>query len=184
MDFAKIADIDEFLRMPTQKIHEILEDYVIWMKQNLHPNNVNTLYHPIQTLLEINLDEAINFKKLRRFLPKKVKTVIERSWNTEEIQIMLKVADSLKIIATVLFFASSGARLGVLNELHIKHLVPIPDEKYGKCYGVHGYANSKEEYWTFLTPEATGALDEYLATRQNLTSDSLVFEPNAKSIGV
>jgi len=37
MDFAKIIDIDEFLRLSSREIVEILEDYVIWMKRNLHP---------------------------------------------------------------------------------------------------------------------------------------------------
>lgn len=54
----------------------------------MHPNSANTLYHPIQTLLEVNLDDGINFKKIRRFLPKNVKTVVERGWTTEENKII------------------------------------------------------------------------------------------------
>jgi len=33
MDFAKIEDIDEFLRLPSREIVEVLEDYVILMKE-------------------------------------------------------------------------------------------------------------------------------------------------------
>ena len=40
----------------------------------------------------------------------------------------------------------------------------IPD--FGKCYAINGYAGEIEEYTTFLTPEATIALDKYLDKRR------------------
>ena len=63
--------------------------------------------------------------------------------------------------------------------MQIKHLHEIADEIYGKCYAITGYADSKEEYTTFLTPESTKALDDYLEYRASqghlLFPDSFVF---------
>ena len=48
-----------------------------------------------------------------------------------------------------------------------------------ECYAVKIYAGSSEEYWSFLTPEATAALNHYHNGRRRsgeiLTSDSHIF---------
>ena len=47
------------------------------------------------------------------------------------------------------------------------------------CYGVKLYDESREDYWVFLTPEATSALDKYLQSRkvkgEIITKDSYLF---------
>lgn len=180
----QIQSFNEYLKKDPKDIQLDLEDYLLWMRENVFTNSIPTYYHPIQTFLEMN-DVMINFKKLRRLFPERAKTAIERGWTTEEIQKMLKVSDSLRITSVIHFENASGGRLGLCDGLLIKHLVPVNDTEYGKCYAITGYADSKEEYVTFLTPEATKALDEYLDLRRSkgetITSTSPVFRKERRT---
>ena len=166
--FKKKCDIsnhNEFLELSPKKIQIIVEDYVLNLVENEHPNSVPTFYYPIQAFLEMN-DVMINFKKIRRLFPQKVKTAVERGWTTEEIRTMLNGCPNLRTRAAIHVENASGGRVGVYEDLRIKHLIEIKDERYGKCYAIVGYAESKEEYMTFLTPEATKELDAYLDSRK------------------
>ncbi|UVF62224.1 site-specific integrase [Nitrososphaeria virus YSH_1032793] len=166
---------DDIVSMNPTILQRSIEDYILFMRKNVHPNSIRVYYFPIQSFLEMN-DIMINFKKMRRLFPETIKSQVERGWTTEEIQRMLEVSDSLRTTAIIHFENSSGGRIGIFQDLKIKHLKEINDERYGKCYCITGYAGSKEEYITFLTPEATKALDRYLDTRQSkLTPDSPVF---------
>lgn len=175
---AGITSLDKFTALDNKEIQKTIENYILDLRDTSHPNSIPTFYYPIQTFLEMN-DIMINFKKMRRLFPETVKTAVERGWTTEEIQRMLEVADDLRTIATIHFENSSGGRIGLFEDLKIKHLKAIHDEKHGKCYAIIGYAGSKEEYITFLTPEATKTLDKYLESRQSkgeeITSESPVF---------
>jgi integrase/recombinase XerD len=173
-DFIKIDNFDDIIKLETVLIQKYVEDYILFMRKNVHPNSLRVRYFPIQSFLEMN-DIMINFKKMRRLFPETVKSQVERGWTTEEVQRMLDVSDSLRTRAIIHFENSSGGRVGILSDLRMKHLKVIQDEKFGKCYSVIGYAGSKEEYITFLTPEATKALDVYLESRQSITPESPVF---------
>ncbi|MBI5697691.1 MAG: hypothetical protein HZC29_04210 [Thaumarchaeota archaeon] len=159
--------------MTTPELQQRLEDYVMMLKETSHPNSITVLYAPIQSFLEMN-DTILNFKKIRRFFPSKVKTVVERGWTTEEIRRMLGVAKNLRTQAIIHFENASGGRLGIFDGLQIKHLKPVED-----CYAIIGYHGEKEQYITFLTPEARKALDRYIDLRrqdgENITPESPVF---------
>ena len=70
--------------------------------------------------------------------------------------------------------ASSGMRIGGVRELQLKHLEEMP---HG-CKSVLVYAGTKDEYQTFISPEAVKALDDYLDERKSqgdkINSDSFV----------
>jgi hypothetical protein len=98
---------------------------------------------------------------------------------------LLFVTKSLRNKALTHFFTSSGTRPGALIDpiLCIKHLVEMSHPKNPAiskwCYGVKIYDESREDYWVFLTPEATSALDKYLQSRkvkgEIITKDSYLF---------
>ena len=175
---ADIETLDKFVQLPAKEVQMIVEDYLLTMRETVHPNSIPTNYYPIQTFLEMN-DVMINFKKMRRLFPQQVKTSVERGWTTEEIQRMLEVADDYRTIAAIHVEGASGGRIGLFENLMVRHLLAIDDEQFGKCYAMTGYAESTEEYTTFLTPEATIALDRYLdqrrATGEKIEPDSPVF---------
>ena len=176
--YAKFVEFDDFVLRNPKDIQRLVEDYVLKMREDEHPNTIPMHYYPIQSFLEMN-DVSINFKKIRRLFPGKIKTAVERGWSTDEVQKMLSVTTDLRTRALILFENASGGRIGLFDELQIKHLHEIDDETYGKCYSITGYAESTEEYVTFLTPEATKALDDYLEYRKSkghlLSSDDFVF---------
>ena len=74
-----------------------------------------------------------------------------------------------------MLYYPSGARIGSLNLL-VRHLEPRAN---GEIYKVTLYENTKEEYYSFTTPEAKKAIDEYLDYRrrcgEKITQDSPLF---------
>ena len=74
---------------------------------------------------------------------------------------MLENTNKKRTKALILFLASSGCRVGVIPELKLKHIIDIENCKQVLCY-----AESKEEYTAFMTPEASKAFDDYLEERQ------------------
>lgn len=95
---------------------------------------------------------------------------------------MLECTKSLRVKALIHFLASTGIRPAGLVDpvLKIKHLMAMsrPNDTTNKkwCYAVRVYDESKEGYWSFLTPEA---LDNFFAWRENrgekITQESPIF---------
>lgn len=143
------------------------------LKKRYSPNSLPTFYYPLQTFFEAN-DIELKWGKIKRLLPKKVKLSGDQAYTTEDIKI-LDFAITLRNRALIHFLASSGVRVGAITGLSLKHLSEMP---LG-CKSVLIYDDSTEEYFTFLTPEASKALDDYFNQRrkdgEHLTSDSPVF---------
>ncbi len=175
LKFAKISDPDELLKLPREKLQILLEDYVFHIKKRINPNSVPTSLQGIKHFFTMS-DVMINWKKLSKFYPEKIKRTGNRSWTTDEISKMLQCTTKLRNIAIIHFLASTGARVGVFEyDFMLKHIKEMPDG----CKSVQLYAGFKEEYTSFLTPEAASAFDEYLVKRRKdgevLTDESPVF---------
>jgi len=73
---------------------------------------------------------------------------------------------------------SSGIRLGAWNYLRWKHVIPQKDDKGEVIVAAKliVYAGEHDEYYSFITPEAYHALQEYMDFRryhgENITGDS------------
>ncbi len=74
---------------------------------------------------------------------------------------MLQATTDLRNKAIIHFLSSSGVRIGALPELKIKHIRNMPQG----CKVVTVYPDDVEEYFTFLTSEASKAIDDYLDKR-------------------
>jgi len=175
LKFAKISDPDELLKLPQDQLQILLEDYVFHIKKRINPNSVPTSLQGIKHFFAMS-DVMINWKKLSKFYPEKIKRTGFRSWTTAEISKMLQCTTKLRNIAIIHFLASTGARVGIFEyDFKLKHIKEMPDG----CKSVQLYAGFKEEYTSFLTPEAASALDEYFVKRRKdgevLTDDSPVF---------
>jgi uncharacterized glyoxalase superfamily protein PhnB len=118
---------------------------------------------------------VVQFKKIRKMFPEKIKKTGAIPWTTEDIQKMLDVAKSKRNKALIHFLASTGCRIGSLVELKLKHVTDMSED----CKAVLFYEGSNEEYYSFLTPEASNALNEYHEERrkqgERLLPDSPVF---------
>ena len=78
----------------------------------------------------------------------------------------------LRLKAMIHFLAASGCRVGVLSSAKVKDLTKIED-----CYCIKVYSNHKDEYLTFLTPEASEVLDEWLTYYQKNFKTNLENDP-------
>lgn len=170
----KIKDFDGLLEIDSKKINEMIEDWLMYLRKKVSPNSIPTMYYGIELFFAMN-DVTINSKKLRRMLPAKVKRSGANPWKTEDTQKMLSACRYKRDRAIVLFLSSTGSRIGSIDGLRVNHIIEMPMG----CKAVWVYADDKEEYWSFLTPESSKALDEYFKERiedgERLTDDSPVF---------
>jgi len=162
LEFNKIKDYDSLIQLPHEKLQEMVEDYIIHLKNKVNPNSVPVMIQGIKHFFIINRI-PIHWEIIRRMIPAKVKSAGSIPWSTAQIKKMLNVSNSKRNSALIHFLSSSGARIGVLDhQLQIKHLVNMGDG----CKGVLLYADSTEEYWSFLTPESSKSLEEYFEERE------------------
>jgi len=177
--FFKLKDPDSLISINQAQLQIMIEDYVMDLKRRVNPNSVPTYLYGIQTFLETN-DIELNWKKIRRLYPAKIKISGAKAYTTNHIQKMLSVTPSLRNKAVIHFIAASGCRVGALPDLKLRHFSDVP---LG-CKSVLIYEGSLEEYTTFLTLEASKALEDYFEKRkvdgEELKPESPVFRADYK----
>jgi len=173
--FTKIKDYDSLSRVDPKEIQVYVEDYVMYLKKNVNPNSVQTMMTGIKHFFIMN-KVPLFWELIQKLYPQKVKPSGSKSWETEQIKKMLENTDSKRNKAIIHFLASTGSRSGVFDyDLTMKNLKDVGSD----CMAVLIYAGELDEYWSFLTPEATNALNEYFDERvrdgEKLYSDSAIF---------
>jgi len=122
---------------------------------------------------ENNILLTIPWKKLTRGLPRGRKWADDRTPTLEEIKKLVEYPDR-RIKALICTMVSSGIRLGAWDYLKWGHISPV-DAGVAK---IRVYAGEEEEYWTFISPEAYKALQDWMdfrrAAGENVTRDSWV----------
>jgi len=170
--------LDEFASLDFKIIDKYLEDYVMFnAKRNIKGVSIRGYLKPIYLFLDVNRIQYFP-KAINRLIPKdKTKKGSSKPFTDSDIQNMLDYTNSSRNKALILFFSSVGSRPAVLVDpiLCFKHLHTMP---HG-CKAVLMYAESDEEYWGFLTPEAATALEVYRDERirkgEVITQDSPLF---------
>ncbi len=159
--FCKIQDCDSLITMPKERIEDLVEDYLIHLKNTVHPNSVPTMMCGVKHFFVMNRIQLF-WEVIQKMYPEKIKSSGGKSWSTEHIRKMLEFTTSKRNKAIIHFLASTGSRIGVFNyPLQMKHLKDMDNG----CKAVLLYAEEKEEYWSFLTPEASKALQDYFDKR-------------------
>ncbi len=159
--WAKIKNFNGLLQAPQKDIQILLEDYVMHLKQTVSPNSIPIYFAPIELFYVMN-DVDLNFKKIRKLFPDKVKKGNERGYTRNEIDLILEFTKTKRHRALVLLLSSSGCRIGAIPEMKLKHLTIIESS-----YAIKIYEGDKEEDYVFTTPEATNAIDSYLDERKS-----------------
>ena len=171
-----IKNCDSLLKISPSKILEMIEDFIIYRKnEGCSRSTVRNNLNALQLFFSMN-DVVCNWTKLKKMLPEQKKIRGAIPYKTEQIRQMLKIfANSPKWFALLHYLSASGARAGSIVELKIKHLGDMPNG----CKSVKVYADTKDEYHTFIHHEAVNALNLYLESRRKngeiLTADSWVF---------
>lgn len=167
--WAKLKDWDSLLQLKDSFLQELCEDYLFYLKKTVSPNSIGSYFAAIDLFLTIN-DKLINMKKIRKMFPSKVKKTGKQAYTTEQIQTILKFKKTPRMVALIHFLCSTGCRIGAIPDIKMRHKV---DMELG-CTAILFYEGTEQEYWGFLTPEATKALNVYLTKRLN---DGEIFGP-------
>lgn len=172
--YHNLKDFDSIVKIEKKELQKITETLVIHLKKTIGANSISTYSNHIKTFLEAN-DIDLNWRRIKRLYSAKIKRSGFSSYSTEDVKKMLDVSTSLRNIAIIHFFASTGVRVGAVPELRLKHLRDMPLN----CKMVTVYEDSTEEYQTVLTPESSTALDEFFEQRRKngkiLNDDSPLF---------
>jgi hypothetical protein len=129
----------------------------------------------IRLLLEMN-DVSLNWKKIRRVLPRARRYALDRIPTVKEIQEIVEAAD-LRGKALTLVLASSGIREGAIEWFRVKDYTTIEQEEKLVAGRLVVYNGDPERYTTFITSEACYALDKYLNFRREHGEDIKTSSP-------
>jgi integrase len=125
-----------------------------------------------------NLDNKVNWKLVSKSYPKGLQAADDRAPTLEEIQKLLAFPDR-RIQPLVTILVSSGIRIGAFETLKWKHIIPKYNENNEIIAAkIIVYPNDNEKYYSFLTPEAFKAVNEWMEYRaacgEKVTQDSLI----------
>ena len=157
--FKEYSGLDSIKLLSTSQEHlqDMVENYLIQLKHIANPNSIPSKFQGIKHFCVMN-KISLNWDIIHKMFPQKQKTQSLRSYTTKEIRATLSHTKNIRNKALIHFLASTGARIGVFDhELQIKHTKKMP----GNCIAVKVYAGHIEEYWTFLTPQASRTLNVY-----------------------
>jgi hypothetical protein len=125
---------------------------------------INNWVKAVRLFLEMS-DVQLNWKKIRRVLPRARRYALDRVPTSDELREILDAAD-LRGKALTLIFTSSGIREGAIPCLHVYDYSHLKKEGHLVAGRLQAYAGDPESYVTFITPEACLALDKYLDFRR------------------
>lgn len=168
-------DFEGLLKLNSDKITDVLEDYVDFLQEN-KTANVGTVLASPELFFTMNRKIWHN-KMVRKGIKKLNRTKggglpIEDS----EVEAVYFGTKSPRNRCFLSMLSSLGIRPGAITDpvLRFKHLEPIED-----CYGVTIYDESEEGYTGILIPEARRDLDTYKASRitngETITDESPIF---------
>jgi site-specific recombinase XerD len=162
--FCRHFKTDDCVRLVDTNIHPSLTeaqiiDYIVHLKSK--GNSFSSINVALAAILHFYLinNVTLNRKKISLFLGKHVVKIERgRAYSIEQIAKILTVCDE-RTKALILLLASTGVRIGAIPQMKRKHFTPLVND-ISMIYVYDG------EYFTFCTPEASKALDEYFQYRE------------------
>ena len=161
MRFVGVDSMEELLQGDLKSIQEKIEDYIFYLKPKLNPNSMGAQISPILLFYAMN-DIVLNKIKIRKMFPAKVKTQGFNAYTRKDIRTLLENTNKKRTKCVILIFCSTGCRVGALADLRMKDVLEVPNTE---CKCLRFYTGDREEYYGFLTPEATRMLNKFLKER-------------------
>ena len=140
-------------------------DYILYLKKkDLSTSFIGLNFSALKHFYFMN-NVRINKERIGRFLGEQKKKNVDRGYLDTEIKSLLDISDlRFKVVISVL--ASTGIRIGALPSLRLSHLSKISIQGQGqRVYKFIIYQNTKDEYFTFCSPECASYIDSYLEYR-------------------
>ena len=159
--------------------YRLIVDYIERRKSEVGGSTIRVMIASLKHFFEMNdADQAVNWTKVSRLIPKSRKTGSDRAPTTEEIRQMVNEAD-IRIRCIILMCSSSGIRVGAFEGMCWGDITPIHKED-GDAAGDREtptqvraaklvvYRGSVEEYVTFVSPECYDTLMRYRKLREGI----------------
>lgn len=182
-EYPDVLKASDLLQLNDDYLQKQLEDYLIFCKKRIGHSTIKVRFSALELFFAMN-DRILNFKKIKKMFPQKIKVLGGHPWTTSEIKKILESTTSLRNKAIIYFISSTGCRIGALQNLRVEHISKVHDD----CKSVLFYAGSNEEYYGFLTPESSKALEEYFEERrkngESLNPKSPLFRKEYKKLGI
>ena len=178
-DFINIKSYDDLLEIELKQLQAMLQSFVMNDREKGRvAGTINGKLSALRLFFEMNDVVGLNWLKLRKMIPEKIKNQGGKPYTTKEVEILVNSSKTLGYRAIIHFMSSSGVRAGAFEELKIKDVFTPDFDSHG-CKAVLVYSDSIHEYHTFIHQEAVEALDDYLKFRKNqgeeITPDSWLF---------
>lgn len=145
-------------------------------RREITAGTVKNYYKPAKLFCEMN-DIVLNWKRIHRGLPRGSRSANDRAPTLEELRKICDYPDR-RIRPIVYLMSSSGIRLGAWDWLKWDHIQPVASNNDVVAAKMIIYAGSSEEYLTFITSEAYGAVKSWMDYREEcgetITKDSWV----------
>ena len=147
--------------------------------KELSPSTVPNYFKAIKLFCQANnLDSKVNWKIVSKSYPKGTQAADDRAPTLEEIQRLLEFPDR-RIKPLVLLLVSSGVRIGAFETLKWRHIIPLNNDSNELIAAkIRVYVGDKEEYYTYITPEAFQSLKDWMDYRavcgEIITGESFV----------
>ncbi|MGI9010358.1 MAG: hypothetical protein ACR2F1_04110 [Nitrososphaeraceae archaeon] len=156
-------NLADLLQQEIKSIQNDLINYIVKLKEEGYSYaSMDLRLTAINTFFSMN-DVIINKKKISRYLGEHVKTVKDRAYTIDEIKKMVDASD-IKFRVFITLMASTGCRVGAIPPLKLMNLKYYSDAN--KLYHITFYENTKDEYYSFTTPECAAYINEYLQYRE------------------
>jgi integrase len=159
-DLRPVQDPSSLLTMTQKDAEDTLIHFIITKKNaGMSSSALNNYVAAVAKFYLIN-DKPINISRVNRFMPEPLKVKKDRGYQPEEILKVLELANE-RTRALILLLASAGVRLGSISDLTMDDL-----EDKGDIFKVTVYRNTRQEYFSYTTPEAKKALETYFDVRR------------------
>ncbi len=175
----------------TEWLQDSLIDFIIFQKERaargeITESTIPNYYKPVKLFCDMN-DIVINWRLVTRGMPRGNHAANDRSPTLDEIIQILKYPD-VRIKAIILTIISSGIRVGAWDYLRWKHVIPIEVDNVVVASKIIVYAGDREQYFSFITPEAYYALKEWMEFRasygEKITGESWVMRDLWKTTNI
>jgi integrase len=182
-EYPDVLKASDLLQLNDGYLQKQLEDYLIFCKKRIGHSTIKVRFSALELFFAMN-DRILNFKKIKKMFPQKIKVLGGHPWTTSEIQKILESTTSLRSKAIIHLLSSTGCRIGALQNLRWEHVSQMPDN----CRSVLFYEGSNDEYYGFLTPESSNALEEYFEERRKngeyINLKSPLFRKDYRKLGI
>jgi len=167
------------LDISDQEAYSYFKKYMNYLKDKAKTpkysvNTIKTDIGGVEFFFTYN-DKLLNFKKLRKMIPHRQKRQGVKAYTYDQIRLMLSFTNDIRSRFLIQAFVNTGARVGAMEEVKLKHVHLIEN-----CYYIEFYEEEEDfSYVGFLTPETSRLYEKWIAYRKNrnevLTNESALF---------